>query len=200
MPLSVRGIDRELRRRLDAAGRRDLAARAVDHVGLTDDGSTVYVHIFMRPAWRHFRPGDVILRQGEIGDQFYIIESGEVEILREEPGKADQRLGIRSAGTSFGEIALLKGVPRTATVRCLTSVDVIMLARHNFLDLIRTHKVIRAALEQEVLELFIHGLLHLLGFDHETKKEAALMKKYEIYFGSMIFASPSSANRRKFKS
>jgi NADH dehydrogenase len=101
----------------------------------------------------HFRPGDVILRQGEIGDRFYIIESGEVEIIREEPGKADQRLGIRSAGTSFGEIALLKGVPRTATVRCLTSVDVIMLARHNFLDLIRTHKVIRAALEQEVLEL-----------------------------------------------
>ncbi len=58
MPVSVRGIDRELRRRLHAAGRDGLAERALDRVALTDDGSTIYVHIFMRPDWPHFRAGD----------------------------------------------------------------------------------------------------------------------------------------------
>src|SRR5438132_11403638 len=59
VPISVRSIERELRQRLDAAGRHDLATRAVERIALTDDGSTVYVHIIMRPDWQHFRPGDV---------------------------------------------------------------------------------------------------------------------------------------------
>ncbi|HLZ72078.1 MAG TPA: hypothetical protein VKV26_19405 [Dehalococcoidia bacterium] len=58
MPVSLRGIERELRRRLAGAGRADLADRALDRVALTDDGGTVYVHIFMRPDWPHFRAGD----------------------------------------------------------------------------------------------------------------------------------------------
>jgi hypothetical protein len=58
-PVSVHGIERELRRRLRSAGRADLAEAALDRVGLTDDGSTIYVHIWMRPHWRHYRGGDV---------------------------------------------------------------------------------------------------------------------------------------------
>jgi hypothetical protein len=58
MTISPRGLERELRRRLDAAGRADLDRHALDGVRLTDDGGTVYVHLFMQPAWRHFREGD----------------------------------------------------------------------------------------------------------------------------------------------
>ncbi|HZQ35243.1 MAG TPA: hypothetical protein VFD32_04870, partial [Dehalococcoidia bacterium] len=58
MTVSVRGIERELRRRLRESGHAELAASAVEGVTLTDDGSTVYVHIFMRPDWPQFREGD----------------------------------------------------------------------------------------------------------------------------------------------
>lgn len=58
MTVSVRGIERELRRRLCERGHEELAERAVERVALTDDGSTVYVHIFMRSDWPQFRPGD----------------------------------------------------------------------------------------------------------------------------------------------
>jgi hypothetical protein len=58
MPVSARAIERELRKRLTAAGRPELAQDALDGVRLTDDGGTVYVHIFMRSDWRHYRPGD----------------------------------------------------------------------------------------------------------------------------------------------
>jgi hypothetical protein len=58
MTVSPRGIERELRRRLRESGHAELADRAVERVALTDDGSTVYVHIFMRPDWPQFRDGD----------------------------------------------------------------------------------------------------------------------------------------------
>jgi len=114
-------------------------------------------------ARAHYRKGDVIVRQGQIGDHFYIIESGQVEIIREEPGEAPKSLGIRGAGTSFGEIALLKEVPRTATVRCLTPVDVVKFARQDFLTLTRTHDAIRSLLEKET-----QAILEKKAQNHET--------------------------------
>ena len=104
-------------------------------------------------ARAHFREGDVIVRQGEIGDHFYIIESGQVEIVRQNQGEPPKSLGIRGPGTSFGEIALLKDAPRTATVRCLTPVDVLRFARQDFLTLTRSHDAIRSLLEKEAEEI-----------------------------------------------
>ncbi|MGH7208958.1 MAG: FAD-dependent oxidoreductase, partial [Nitrospiraceae bacterium] len=112
-------------------------------------------------ARAHYREGDVIVRQGEIGNHFYIIESGQVEIIREDPGEPPKSLGIRGAGTSFGEIALLKEVPRTATVRCLTPVDVVKFARRDFLTLTRSHDAIRGLLEKET-----HAILEKEAHSH----------------------------------
>jgi hypothetical protein len=59
MNVSLRSLERDLRGRLRALGRADLADQAVERVGFTDDGSTRYVHIFVRPNWRAYRQGDV---------------------------------------------------------------------------------------------------------------------------------------------
>jgi hypothetical protein len=55
---SLRSIQRDLRRRLCAIGRDDLARDALDRVVFTDDGSTIYVHIMRKPSWRGYRSGD----------------------------------------------------------------------------------------------------------------------------------------------
>jgi MFS family permease len=72
--------------------------------------------------------GTVIVRQGDVGDRFYVIDRGSVEVLAD--GAVVAMLG---AGDYFGEIALLRDVPRTATVRATEETRLLTLERDQFL-------------------------------------------------------------------
>ncbi len=88
------------------------------------------------------RAGDAIVSEGETGDRFYVIESGEVEILGRTFGP----------GESFGEIALLRDVPRTATVTAVTRVELVTLEREIFVPAVTGHGPTHASAEQIVAE------------------------------------------------
>ncbi|HET7443881.1 MAG TPA: cyclic nucleotide-binding domain-containing protein [Solirubrobacterales bacterium] len=77
---------------------------------------------------------DVIV-QGEAGDRFYLIESGQVEVF--ENGEFRRNEG---PGESFGEIALLREVPRTATVRTTEATRLLVLERDQFLGAVTGHR------------------------------------------------------------
>jgi CRP-like cAMP-binding protein len=74
-------------------------------------------------------PGTWIIRQGEAGDRFYVVESGEVEFSVD-----DRVIRTEGAGAFFGEIALLRDIPRTASVRAVTEVRLLGLARDPFVE------------------------------------------------------------------
>ena len=78
--------------------------------------------------------GDEIIRVGDHGDRFYVVSSGEVEVLAD--GRPPRREG---EGSYFGEIALLRDVPRTATVRAATDVELFALDRDDFLPTVTGH-------------------------------------------------------------
>jgi CRP-like cAMP-binding protein len=95
-----------------------------------------------------YDPGAVIIRQGEIGDTFYVIESGRVRVSVEEDGE-EKVVSERGRGEYVGEIALLIDVPRTATVTALAATDVLTLRKDSFDRLVTEHLYVSRGLERE---------------------------------------------------
>jgi MFS family permease len=80
-------------------------------------------------ATADFPAGATIIREGDAGDRFYIVSRGTVAILGKEFGP----------GEAFGEIALLRDVPRTATATAVTDVSVVTLEREPFVAAVTGH-------------------------------------------------------------
>lgn len=93
----------------------------------------------------HAAPGDTIVRQGDHGDRFYVISSGKVDVVVDGQVQATQ-----GPGDHFGEIALLRDVPRTATVTALTDVDLLALERDDFVTAVTGHAASAEAAEAVV--------------------------------------------------
>jgi len=81
--------------------------------------------------------GQVLIRQGEPADRFYVIADGSVEVTQVPDGGGDVRF-LRQMGPdeAFGEIGLLSGVPRTATVTALSAGRLLAVDKADFLELV----------------------------------------------------------------
>lgn len=82
---------------------------------------------------RHFEDGEVVLREGDRGDEFFMVLSGKVTVSR--GGETLTRLGI---GEHFGEMALIRAVPRSATVTSEGMTELIVIRRSDFFEILRT--------------------------------------------------------------
>ncbi|CAN5784351.1 hypothetical protein BH24CHL5_BH24CHL5_07170 [soil metagenome] len=85
---------------------------------------------------RTMAPGEVIIRQGDEADFFYLIGEGEVEVTQAGGDGAPRVLRRMSGGQVFGEIGLLSRVPRTATVSAVGNGRLVALPKDAFLDLV----------------------------------------------------------------
>lgn len=81
---------------------------------------------------RSFKAGDVIMKQGEKGESAYIIEDGKVEIFLETENGETQPIGTRESGAMIGEMSLVDGAPRTATVQALEDCTLLEITREDF--------------------------------------------------------------------
>jgi hypothetical protein len=79
--------------------------------------------------------GDVVIRAGDVGDRFYIVEAGALVV------ETSERQTTVGPGGFFGEIALLRDVPRTATVRATAETGLYALRRDAFLAAVTGHSV-----------------------------------------------------------
>jgi MFS family permease len=82
------------------------------------------------------RAGDVVIRQGEPADRFYVIDVGAFTVTQEDPGGGERRLRVMGPDEVFGEIGLLTGRPRSATVTAETEGRLLALDGRDFAELV----------------------------------------------------------------
>ena len=86
-----------------------------------------------------FGPGDVVFEQGDRGDRLFIVKSGVLEVLSTPTDGTEQvPVAYLGAGEVLGELALLTGSPRSATVRSPERAELFMVEKPVFLDLMET--------------------------------------------------------------
>src|SRR2546430_14120916 len=85
---------------------------------------------------RKVEAGELIFKEGDAGDKFYIVFSGSVEIIKERARGDTERLAVKRGGEAFGEMSLLSDAPRSASVRATESTQLLVVSRKDFDDLL----------------------------------------------------------------
>ena len=97
----------------------------------------------------HYEPGDYIFKQGDSPANFYVIDQGEVEVIRTSPeAPQGEILAVLSSGNFFGENSLLNQEPRTASVRARTATEVVVMGRNVFTTVSQSLAPLKLAIAQ----------------------------------------------------
>lgn len=94
----------------------------------------------------HFEPGEIVFRQGDLGDSLYIILQGQVDVVKETDG-SERIIAHLGPGEYFGEMALLNQKTRGATIRCTSALDVLCLRKGDFTALVANLPELRRSFE-----------------------------------------------------
>ncbi|MBL6928999.1 MAG: cyclic nucleotide-binding domain-containing protein [Rhodospirillales bacterium] len=81
---------------------------------------------------KEYAPGEVIVRQGEIGECMYVVQEGTVEVIVEKGG-VEAAVGTMGKNDFFGEMSIFGGEVRSATVRSVDSARILTIDKKNFL-------------------------------------------------------------------
>src|SRR4051794_9079535 len=91
--------------------------------------------------------GEAACVQGDVGDSLFLVSEGRFDVfVHSQEGARDDRVASLGRGACFGEMALLTGEPRSATVRAVGPGELLRLERDRFVDLLRTDPKIGLAL------------------------------------------------------
>jgi tetratricopeptide (TPR) repeat protein len=99
-------------------------------------------------AVRSFDPPEVIVREGQPGTSFFLIEDGVVEVRTQDPSGKPLVLAELNAGEFFGEVSVLTGKPRTATIAARTPVTVIEISKKDLDRIAQQFPEVRTVLQR----------------------------------------------------
>ena len=114
---------------------------------------------------RVVRAGEMVFKEGDPADAFYIIGSGQVRVFVRHENSIERELSVRGPGDHFGEGALLTGATRTASVEGLSDADLIVLPKERFDSLLREYP--------EISRNFVKEMRDWLLKDQEIIEEEA---------------------------
>lgn len=154
---------REQEARIDALRRVELFANLT-----REELETLAGHLVRAP----FAAGDVVTRQGAIAHWLYLLVGGTVEVWLETPHNARQLLATLTPGTVFGEMGMMTGEPRRATITARTDVECYRLDKQGFEHILRA----RPAIADEVSRVLAARAGDLSRVAEEASAQASLAR------------------------
>lgn len=126
--------------------------------------------LFGRIHSQPVQAGEVIIRQGEAGDFYYLIHTGRAEVTRLSPSGQPQRLAELQPGQGFGEEALLSGEPRNATVTMACDGELMRLSAADFHALLSEPLMRTLNAEEAAEQIRLGGVLFDVRGDEEYRR------------------------------
>mgnify|MGYP003676871206 CR=1 FL=1 len=125
--------------------------------------------------------GETLIKEGEVGESAYLIESGHFEILIGK-GKTSSRINTAGPGTIIGEMALIDDLPRTATVRAITDCVVIEVNRAEFSRRLHDVDAVLEMIMKVILKRYREtlSLLKPAGYKNPPARKVAVVEKEDI--------------------
>lgn len=150
---------------------------------------------------RKYPQSETVMFIGDDGSEFYIVQLGKVEVSQPDDSGKEVALAQLGPGAFFGEISLLDGGPRTATVRALTDVTLLVLDRAEFIEFLQRNPsaavhilTILGARQRDLLEKLrgIRNVNEAIG-EHQTRLQRAFSRVANVFasekflLGSIFF-------------
>lgn len=157
-----------------------------------------FAAILDRMVRLHIQDGEVLIRQGDEGETFYLICEGEVRVTHWIED-SEEELGLLGAGQFFGEIALLTPLRRTATVTAKGDCELLALTHADLNEVMASHPYVREELQRFVHERLISNLLtsSVLFFPLPDNQRLDLARQFAIEIapaGSPLIEEGKSAD------
>ncbi len=135
------------------------------------------------------KAGDILFEEGDKGQDFYFIQSGQVEVIRAMSVQGQQVVAKLGPGDSFGEEALLINQDRNATIRCVTDATLLRLSRADFDELLKT-PVVQQISFMRAQSLYQNGAVWLDVRQQDEQQEIKIKNALTIPLGKLRASIP----------
>jgi small-conductance mechanosensitive channel/CRP-like cAMP-binding protein len=140
---------------------REQCARRLEALRGVDFLATVPLPLLERLAERsqtcHFGPGEPVIRQGDAGHDFFILQQGEVSVIVGRSGGSMAEVARLGPGKFMGEMSLMTGEPRSATVQAVQECEVVKVDKDAFHDVLAA----APALAEEITRILVERQIQL---------------------------------------
>ncbi|MEO0225603.1 MAG: cyclic nucleotide-binding domain-containing protein [candidate division WOR-3 bacterium] len=142
-------------------------------------------YIARRARFEHYAAGETVVHQGDEGDSLYVITCGEAEVLHIGDGDTEQHITILRNGSVFGEMSLLTGARRSATVRAKTPLDLILIDKKTFREILLKNPSLTESLSKLLVERQrdLEAKRKPLTREEEAKARKNLFDRIRYFFG-----------------
>ena len=147
------------------AQKRDVIAKTPLFARLSD---RELLRVMQAVQVRSCKDGEVVIREGDKGDELFIVLEGQVRVSR-----GDQTLTHFGPGEHFGEMALIRSVPRSATVTAVGPAELVVIRRADFFEILRKEHEVAVKMLWQFLGVLADRLDHTSSELHEMKRELA---------------------------